>query len=155
MNKNKLIIHFQGEREINLKTLSRSLQGLNSALDGLKKYVDTESNTTFEVDSISPGSFSITLVEVVGLVQNTLPLLDNAVSALAGLKELLKLRKCLNGKPPESVKKEGVNVVITGDGNSVSISNEVYYAYRDDQKIERGLARISRAVSTDSSRDGI
>lgn len=154
MKSEKLILRFEGENDIDLDTLSNSL---NSTVETLKELADVLINENdfckFKVLNIEKGSFKVIINQIIEVAPSILPLMPTVITAF---KEILEIRKFLNGDPPKEVIKNETNVKIENmSGNYYSIENATFNVYTHRQNIEKEMANIAKSVLLDKDRTGL
>lgn len=152
MKTEKLIMRFEGENEIDLETLTNSL---NSTVDTLKRLanhlVGENDYCKFKVLSIEKGSFVVVISQIIDLAPAILPHLPTVIAAF---KEILEIRNLLQGEPPTEIVRtsQGVNITNT-NGDVYCAQNIVFNMY--DNNVEKSMSRVAKAVLEDGNRTGI
>lgn len=152
MKSERLVMQFEGENDINLETLSNSL---NSTVDTLKRLAEdliSENDfCRFKVMNIQKGSFVITIDQIIECAPTILPIVP---TVLDSFKQLLEIRKFLKGMPPKEILHINNEVKIeNNDGNVYNADSIIFNIYSND--IEKGLASTAKSVLADRERTGI
>lgn len=152
MKSEKLVIHFKGKDDIDLETLSISL---NETVDTLKILADeliSENDfCKFKVLNIQRGSFVITINQIMELAPVIIPAIPTVIESY---KEILKIRKFLNGEPPkEIIKNENTTTIKNKHGDIYHADTMTVNIYNNE--IEKSMANMAKVVLNDKERTGI
>mgnify|MGYP000622851248 CR=1 FL=1 len=152
MESENIIMRFEGENDIDLETLSNSL---NSTVDTLKTLADQlvgeNDFCKFKVLNIQKGSFVITINQIIEYA----PLIfQYAPTVVQAFKEIVEIRSFLKGKPPASVVKTERGVEITNEKGIVYQANQMTFNIYDNS-VEKGLANAAKSVLSDRDRTGL
>lgn len=143
-----LSIHFDGDNSISVKQLFEHLQGIEQAY---KSYLDAEyemPDMTLQVLAVNKGSFKIVLQSVVAIAPTLLNYLPPVIDSFQILLDLIKIKKELKGKPPQSVTQENEQVKITNHLGEIHYHNcDVYNVYVNNPKIDEGLCKAFSAMT--------
>lgn len=154
MKTERLSLKFGGENDIDLETLSISL---NSTVNVLKCICDNTLNENdfckFKVESVEHGSFIINIDQILDIAPALLPY---APDILTSFKSILEIRKMLKGQTPKEIVKNGECVTITNtDGNVYHANEMIFNIYTSNEMIERELAKTSKVVMNDKTRNSL
>lgn len=154
MNTEKLVLRFGGENEIDLETLSISLNSTVMVLNDLAREVVSENDyCKFKVENIEKGSFIVEIRQILELAPALLPYVP---SVLTTFKTILDIRKMLKGEKPKSISKENGMVSITSRDGVVYNANEmIFNIYTSNDNIEKELAKMSKCVVKDNARSDL
>lgn len=152
MNTERLVMRFEGENDIDLETLSNSL---NSTVDTLKKLAENLMSENdfckFKVMNIQKGSFVITIDQIMEYAPSILSLMP---TVLQTFKELLEIRNFLKGMPPKDITHTENKVKIENNQGNVYFANDITFnVYNND--IEKNLATTAKSVLNDDERTGL
>lgn len=153
MKKETLTLRFKGENDIDIETLSKSLDCVVAVLG---KIADSSLNENdfckFKVKNIEKGSFMITIEQIVEMATVLFPLMP---PILESFNSIVELKKNLGGQMPAEVIHEGNNTIVKSCvGNVTYIDNRTYNLYTRDSSIEKCLSELSRTISEDGERTG-
>lgn len=131
MKSERLILRFEGENDIDLETLSNSL---NSTVGALKRLAEDLTNENdyckFKVLNIQKGSFVITIDQIVEYAPTILPLMP---TVLETFRELLEIRNFLKGMPPKEITHTDNEVKIENNqGNVFTANSMTFNVYNND-----------------------
>lgn len=148
-----LELKFEGPNDIELDTLSQSLNYLVTAISKIAdKSLREDDYCKFRVKNIEKGSFVITIEQIFDIASALFPYMPSILESLASI---IELRKILGGKNPEKIEKLGSeNTVIATGGASINIDSRTYNIYTTEPAIEKSLANCSKVISDDSERVG-
>lgn len=154
MKSEKLVLRFEGENDIDLETLAYSLNSTVETLKELASSLISENDyCKFKVLNIEKGSFKIIIDQLIEIAPTIVPMLPTVVTAF---KDILEIRKFLNGRPPKEVIKTENNVKIENfNGNYYNIDNAVFNVYTRNDTIEKGMANVAKSVLNDKDRTGL
>jgi len=152
MKSERLILRFEGENDIDLETLSNSL---NSTVGALKRLAEDLTNENdyckFKVLNIQKGSFVITIDQIVEYAPTILPLMP---TVLETFRELLEIRNFLKGMPPKEITHTDNEVKIENNqGNVFTANSMTFNVYNND--VEKDMALIAKNVLNDKDRTGL
>ena len=153
MKKETLTLRFKGENDIDIETLSKSLDCVVAVLG---KIADSSLNENdfckFKVKNIEKGSFMITIEQIVEMATVLFPLMP---PILESFNSIVELKKNLGGQMPAEVIHEGNNTIVKSCvGNVTYIDNRTYNLYTRDSSIEKCLSELSKTISEDGERTG-
>jgi len=152
MENESLKMRFNGENEINLDTLSESL---NSTLECLKIIADNvlskEDYCKFVVKIIERGSFVIDISVIKEIAQTFAPIATGITAVLTGI---FAIRKHLNGKLPKKIDKNSNihTTIINAKGKTQIFNTTVVNIYVKGEDIEKNLSKLSSALAKDDAR---
>lgn len=155
MNKDSLRLVFEGDNDIDLKTLSVSLNSTVDVLTKLADYLLGENDyCKFKITNVEKGSFIIDISQIFEMAPT---LFTYGPSVLEGFNNIIELRKTLKGQSPKEIKRNSDNTVnlIAQDGATINVYGSVFDVYTKDSSIEKSCANMAEAVSKDSGRKGI
>lgn len=153
MKKETLTLRFKGKNDIDIETLSKSLDCIVAVLS---KIADSSINENdfckFKVKNIEKGSFMITIEQIVDMATVLFPLMP---PILESFNSIVELKKNLGGQMPAEVIHEGNNTIVKSCvGNVTYIDNRTYNLYTRDSSIEKCLSELSKTISEDGERTG-
>lgn len=153
MKKETLTLRFKGENDIDIETLSKSLDCVVAVLGKIADSSLTENDfCKFKVKNIEKGSFMITIEQIVEMATVLFPLMP---PILESFNSIVELKKNLGGQMPAEVIHEGNNTIVKSCvGNVTYIDNRTYNLYTRDSSIEKCLSELSRTISEDGERTG-
>ncbi len=154
-------IRFAGAlEEIDASTLVDTLGNLSVVIHEINDELQPHKSVRVTIKAIRPGSFDIFLVIKDALIDNlgqylTRNGIDVTASIVLILWGLLEIRKHLRGqKPSKTEKGNRETVLINADGDSISIKNEIYNIYAENQLIDAALGKSFDVLEADESVDG-
>lgn len=153
MKKETLTLRFKGENDIDIETLSKSLDCVVAVLGKIADSSLTENDfCKFKVKNIEKGSFMITIEQIVDMATVLFPLMP---PILESFNSIVELKKNLGGQMPAEVIHEGNNTIVKSCvGNVTYIDNRTYNLYTRDSSIEKCLSELSKTISEDGERTG-
>lgn len=153
MKKETLTLRFKGENDIDIETLSKSLDCVVAVLGKIADSSISENDfCKFKVKNIEKGSFMITIEQIVEMAAVLFPLMP---PILESFNSIVELKKNLGGQMPAEVIHEGNNTIVKSFfGNATTIDNRTYNIYTKDASIEKYLSELSRTISEDGERTG-
>lgn len=153
MKKETLTLRFKGENDIDIETLSKSLDCVVAVLGKIADSSISENDfCKFKVKNIEKGSFMITIEQIVEMAAVLFPLMP---PILESFNSIVELKKNLGGQMPAEVIHEGNNTIVKSCvGNVTYIDNRTYNLYTRDSSIEKCLSELSRTISEDGERTG-
>lgn len=153
MKKETLTLRFKGENDIDIETLSKSLDCVVAVLGKIADSSLSENDfCKFKVKNIEKGSFMITIEQIVEMATVLFPLMP---PILESFNSIVELKKNLGGQMPAEVIHEGNNTIVKSCiGNVTYIDNRTYNLYTRDSSIEKCLSELSRTISEDGERTG-
>lgn len=153
MKKETLTLRFKGENDIDIETLSKSLDCVVAVLGKIANSSLNENDfCKFKVKNIEKGSFMITIEQIVEMATVLFPLMP---PILESFNSIVELKKNLGGQMPAEVIHEGNNTIVKSCvGNVTYIDNRTYNLYTRDSSIEKCLSELSRTISEDGERTG-
>ena len=154
MQNETMHLRFGGDNDIDLETLTTSLDKTLITLSALSENVLNENEQCrFVVKNIQRGSFDIVIQEV---LEVGVALLPQTYSVLQSFKTVLEVRKLLKGTKPEKVVTSGNNTTVYNkEGGTITVNNVVYKAFINDPRIERSCADVVKAVNDDLTRSNL
>lgn len=153
MKKETLTLRFKGENDIDIETLSKSLDCVVAVLGKIADSSISENDfCKFKVKNIEKGSFMITIEQIVDMATVLFPLMP---PILESFNSIVELKKNLGGQMPVEVIHEGNNTIVKSCvGNVTYIDNRTYNLYTRDSSIEKCLSELSKTISEDGERTG-
>lgn len=154
MSEEKLTMKFGGSEDIDMETLSISL---NSTLMALKAIAMAETGEEdfckFKVKDVRHGSFDIDIVQIT----NAINVLNTFIPTAAGIMTIyvgiLTIRNHNAGKKPKDISVKDGKAEITNDaGEKITVNAEVLNVYMNNKEIEDSSAEMMKAISADPSR---
>ena len=150
----KIKLHFEGSRGIEIETLIASLEYTKTTLKASKNIIPGVQEYEIVVEPFKEGSF---VVDITLLVYAATELLPSLVSIGTVFLETLKIWKVLKGQPAKQVIRNQTNntVEITGDNNNVIIvSPEALGTAIDSKKIAEDISNVAKKLLKDSTDRG-
>ena len=152
MKSERMVMRFEGENDIDLETLSYSLNATVDILKQLAGDLMSENDfCKFKVMNIQKGSFVITIDQIIDYAPTILPLVPTVLEAF---KQLVEIRKFLKGKPPKELSYSDNKVNIENTEGDVYVANNITFNIYDNN-IEKGMANTAKAVLKDNERLGM
>lgn len=153
IKKETLTLRFKGENDIDIETLSKSLDCVVAVLGKIADSSLSENDfCKFKVKNIEKGSFMITIEQIVEMATVLFPLMP---PILESFNSIVELKKNLGGQMPAKIIHEGNNTIVKSCvGNVTYIDNRTYNLYTRDSSIEKCLSELSRTISEDGERTG-
>lgn len=148
----KLVMRFGGENDIDLETLSVSLNSTVDTLKNLSNNLISENDfCKFKVLNIQKGSFVIDIEQIMEIAPTIMPMVPTVIKAF---KEVLEIRKFLKGNPPKDiVKSDDVTKIENKYGDIYYANTMTVNIYNND--IEKGMATTAKTVLNDNDRTGL
>lgn len=150
----KIKLHFEGSRGIEIETLIASLEYTKTTLKASKNNIPGVQEYEILVEPFKEGSF---VVDITLLVYAATELLPSVVSIGTVFLETLKIWKVLKGQPAKQVMRNQTNntVEITGDNNNVIIvSPEALGTAMDSKKIAEDISNVAKKLLKDTTDRG-
>lgn len=145
-----LQINLGGANEVDVETLTIILENTIKTLKKISQYTDEDNFQKFVVKDIKKGSFIIELIAVASL---NAPLITQAASAISIFKNILEIKKFLNGEKAKEVIRENSGVIIVnGSDNRFRVDNLTINVYTENQDIEDNINRIAKRLYQDENR---
>lgn len=157
MQKEELVLRFEGENDIDLETLAKSLNSTSIIAKELaSELVGENEYCKIIVKNIQPGSFKMVIQTIVENVAAVMPLLEPLPSIIKGAKEIFDLKKNLKDENPKSITVNGDYVNVESNNGTINVINRVVFdAYTSTDKIEKAISSLSTAVFNDRTRSGL
>lgn len=154
METEELVLRFEGENDIELETLSKSLNATTIITRELaSELIQDNEFCKIIVKNIEPGSFRMIIQTVMEYAPSLLPHVPTIIN---GFKSILELKKALNGEDPKEITTNGNNVSIKNNkGNIYIIDKVVFDTYTGSEKIEKSISELANTVFNDKSRQGL
>lgn len=150
----KIKLHFEGSRGIEIETLIASLEYTKTTLKASKNNIPGVQEYEILVEPFKEGSF---VVDITLLVYAATELLPSVVSIGTVFLETLKIWKVLKGQPAKQVIRNQTNntVEITGDNNVViTVSPEALGTAMDSKKIAEDISTVAKKLLKDTTDRG-
>lgn len=150
----KIKLHFEGSRGIEIETLIASLEYTKTTLKASKNNIPGVQEYEILVEPFKEGSF---VVDITLLVYAATELLPSVVSIGTVFLETLKIWKVLKGQPAKQVIRNQTNntVEITGDNNVViTVSPEALGTAMDSKKIAEDISNVAKKLLKDATDRG-
>jgi len=150
----KIKLHFEGSRGIEIETLIASLEYTKTTLKASKNNIPGVQEYEILVEPFKEGSF---VVDITLLVYAATELLPSVVSIGTVFLETLKIWKVLKGQPAKQVIRNQTNntVEITGDNNVViNVSPEALGTAMDSKKIADDISNVAKKLLKDTTDRG-
>jgi hypothetical protein len=156
-------LKFGGEHDdINATTYGQILVNTVVLLEETNKELKTGAHLEIKVKSEKAGSFLVDLgIEPSSIVAAVVPLMTHeniqtvknvATHVIKTATKAYEFWKKLKGEKPKEVTEKGENVVIvTGDGNTVTIEKPVYNLTLNNKRSQEAIANSFAALSKDKS----
>ncbi|MDD4070570.1 MAG: hypothetical protein PHF05_09025 [Candidatus Izemoplasmatales bacterium] len=151
----KIKLHFEGSRGIEIETLIASLEYTKTTLKASKNNIPGVQEYEILVEPFKEGSF---VVDITLLVYAATELLPSVVSIGTVFLETLKIWKVLKGQPAKQVMRNQTNntVEITGDNNNVIVvSPEALGTAMDSKKIAEDISNVAKKLLKDTTDRGL
>lgn len=155
----KYIFKYEGDLEyISLDTLIASQLHFSQALTNIKDAIHPDQQLEIKVKTLPKGSFQIELFVIVGFIDHILrpevvAYAADLFSMFGGISHIIPF---LKGKKPVKTIESGDNVtLINGDGNSITINNNVFHVYNNNPEISKEISETIRPIIEDAEITGI
>lgn len=138
-------LKFDGKDSIDLDILMSSLSGAAKAYKATlyATYEDQGAEIGLNVKAFTPGSVEVLLESVVSAAPVIMPMLPNVITSTKNFLEIVKLKKELKGKKPQSVEQEGKTTrIVNHDGEIHYHDSTVYNIYLNHPEIDTGLTSM-------------
>lgn len=157
MQKEELILRFEGENDIELETLAKSLNSTSIMAKELASELIAENEyCKIIVKNIEPGSFKMVIQTLVENISTAMPLLTPLPTVIKGIKEIISLKKSLNNEKPKSITVNGDYVNVENNNGTINVINKVVFgAYTSNDKIDKAISSLGAAVLNDKTRQGL
>ena len=143
-----LTIKFDGENSIDFQQLFGYISGIESAY---KASLDAEYHNPemkLKVVAINQGSFEIILQSAIGLAPDLIKAAPTAITSFKAIMEMIKLKRELKGKKPQSVEADGKTAkVVNTEGNVTYHNCTVINNYFNNPQIDAGLTKAFAALT--------
>lgn len=155
MKSENIVMRFEGENDIDLETLSNSLNSTVATLKNLANQLVGENDfCKFKVLNIQQGSFVITIKQIIEYAPLIIQCGEYVPTVVEAFKEILEIRNFLKGKPPTDFIKTGVGVNMRNEnGDMYQAHQMIFNIYGND--VEKGLANAAKSVLNDHNRTGL
>lgn len=144
-----LKLSFEGEHEIDLDVLAETLSATVETLEYIANHqLQDDDFCKFKVTSIKEGSFEIIIKQI---IEVSPALFDASKPILEVFRQILEIRQLFNGEIPskDKIVKNGDRTTISANGNTINCDTVVFNTYVGDDRIEKSVAKVSKAVSHD------
>lgn len=149
MKTSTLTLNFEGDHNIDLSILANTLSATVEKLSLIADYqLDENDWCKFKVVNIQEGSFEIIIQQILEVA----PVLFNTcIPVLDAFRQMLEIRKFLKGNLPkkQDIIRQGEKVKLQANGNTLIADSIVFNNYITDNKIEKSMAKASRAFTND------
>lgn len=150
----KLEIKFDGDNDIDAKLLANTLDNVSEIFRTTAGTVYPEANTSMRISAINPGSFIIFLQASVSNYQYISDALFLAIDICGIIISVIALKKNLKGVPPKIVNRNGDNITVVGDGNTITVKKTILKVYQNSE-VNARVSNIFRDLSIDGTRKGL
>lgn len=144
---------FEGQNSIDAEVLMSSLSGAIKAYRATlsAEYDGQGAEISLNIKAFAPGSVEVLLESVVGIVPIIAPYVPTLIDSTKTFLEIVKIKKELKGKKPQSVEQEGDKTKITNnEGETHYHDSTVYNFYINNPSIDAGLASMFSALGGSS-----
>lgn len=151
------IFKFDGDNEIDAKSLSRSLELVSNTFSYITNTYDDSSYMKMRVAAIRPGSF---VIDFNVLVEAALTLLSSpgasiALESIKTFMELWKLKSAMNGAPIKHIEtNERKSLIQLNDGSTMSINTLTLNIFENLPKVDENISEIAQ-IALKENKSGI
>lgn len=154
MNTESMKIRIGGSNDIDLETLSETLNSTVKSLKIIKDgTLERDQYCKFIVKNVERGSFVIDIEQVGALGVSLFPVIESTLSIF---KEAIKIKKFLKGEVPATISNQGnMTKIVANDGTSITVNNNTFNFYGENQGLEDSISNCLKAVSKDGGRPSL
>jgi len=156
-DKSNFTLKYEGKNEIDVETLSSSINGVVKTIKNITSHEYPESDVKLKIINLETGSFEITLSTIIFYAKEVLlPIADMSLRVIGIYLIYLQIKQHLKGQPPKDVKYEKNKAKIINQDNGVIIFDaHITNNYFSDSTIDNSLAETYDVLSKDENRTGL
>jgi len=156
-DKSNFTLKYEGKNEIDVETLSSSINGVVKTIKNITSHEYPESDAKLKIINLGKGSFEITLSTIIFYAKEVLlPIADMSLRVIGIYLIYLQIKQHLKGQPPKDVKYEKNKAKIINQDNGVIIFDaHTTNNYFSDSTIDTSLAETYDVLSKDEDRTGL
>ncbi len=154
-NKCNFILKYEGKDEIDVETLSYSINGVVKTIKNITSHKYPDTFVKLKIINLGKGSFEITLSTIIFYATALLPIANISLNVISSYLAYIQIKHHLHGQPPKSIKYENNKAKIINQGNGIIIVDaHTTKNYFIDSTIDNSLAETFDALSKDEDRTG-
>ena len=154
-NKSNFTLKYEGKNEIDVETLSSSINGVVKTIKNITSHEYPETYAKLKIINLGKGSFEITLSTIIFYATALLPIANISLNVISSYLAYIQIKHHLHGQPPKSIKYENNKAKIINQGNGIIIVDaHTTKNYFIDSTIDNSLAETFDALSKDEDRTG-
>jgi len=154
-NKCNFILKYEGKDEIDVETLSYSINGLVKTIKNITSHKYPDTYVKLKIINLGKGSFEITLSTIIFYAMALLPIANISLNVISSYFDYIQIKHHLHGQPPKSIKYENNKAKIINQGNgSIIVDAHTTKNYFINSTIDNSLAETFDALSKDEDRTG-
>ena len=156
-DKSNFTLKYEGKNEIDVETLSSSINGVVKTIKNITSHEYPESDAKLKIINLRNGSFEITLSTIIFYAKEFLfPIADMSLRVIAIYLIYIQIKQHLKGQQLKDVKYEKNIAKITNQDNGVVIFDaSITNNYFSDSTIDASLAETYDVLSKDEDRTGL
>lgn len=155
-NSEKLILTLEGENQIDITLLVKTLTNLSNSFTRTIKTIQSDAEISLQVEALNKGSFEIVIGSLITNVASLLPTIKTALPSIKTFIEIIKLKNELQGKKPQSVSQdEETSKIVTQTGEVHYHNCSVTQLYLNNPHIDKSISDIFTPFASESNRDAI
>lgn len=157
-SKSNFTFDFKGENEIDVLTLSTTMNNVVGILRIITINIEPEAYIKVKVSAMRKGSINFDLSAIVGSPWNLIinQIIDVAGKVITGLLTILAIKKHLEGKKPLSINyKKDKALIQNYKGIEIVKPKEITDIYFNNYKIDNSIVNIFTSLDKDSDRENL
>lgn len=152
----EIVLHFEGDEQINLKTLISTLESVLSSLKTISSVMQKDNTIEYIVKPFERGSFSVIIGILSPVILEYGPFFISMIGT--GLVEFLRIKKFLKGEKPTQVINNTTNntvVIVNSEGARYETADEVLAALTKTKTVDKEITTAFKTLLNDKSRTNL
>ena len=156
-NKSNFTLKYEGKNEIDVETLSSSINGVVKTIKNITSHEYPETYAKLKIINLGKGSFEITLSTIIFYAKELLlPMANMSLTVIAIYLAYIQIKQHLKGQQPKDVKYEkNTAKIINQDNGVIMVDAHTTNNYFSDSTIDASLAETYDVLSKDEDRTGL
>lgn len=155
-NKCNFILKYEGKDEIDVETLSYSINGVVKTIKNITSHKYPNTYAKLKIINLGKGSFEITLSTIIFYATALLPISNISLNVISSYLAYVQIKHHLKGQQPKEVKYEKNKAKIINQDNGVIIVDaHTTKNYFFDGTIDASLVETYDVLSKDEDRTGL
>ncbi len=156
-NKSNFTLKYEGKNEIDVETLSSSINGVVKTIKNITSHEYPETYAKLKIINLGKGSFEITLSTIIFYAKEILlPMANMSLTVIAIYLTYIQIKQHLKGQQPKDIKYEkNTAKIINQDNGVIMVDAHTTNNYFSDSTIDASLAETYDVLSKDEDRTGL